>query len=166
MQVCLIGKDRTQVGPVWRAACLPPPVAVKHRPDALRFHQPARWRKLLLSAEEPSCLSPPGIFQLTKAVLPQEGFPSPLVGSLGFVNNGRICFLPSLISSQFTLPLPFLYFFENSVQQCFTIVCNYEIDSNRVTGQSSHFCLSSGEKMREWLNVEKKEKRIIVEMQR
>lgn len=102
--------------PAWRAACLPPAVAVKHRPDALRFHQPARWRRLLLNAEEPSCLSPPGIFRLTKAVLPQEGFPSPLVGNLGFVNNRRIFFLPSLISSQFTLPLSFLYFFENSVQ--------------------------------------------------
>lgn len=165
----LLGKDRTPVCPVWRAACLPPPVALKLRPDALRFQQPARWRRLLLSTEEPSPLPPPGIFRLTQAVLPQEGFPSPSVGSLGFVNKRRFFFffLPGLISGQFILPLLALPDISSkivlsSVLQLY--VTMRLIVSNRIKGQSSHFCLNSAEKMREWLNVEKKEKRIIVEM--
>lgn len=166
--MCLLGKDRTPVGPVWRAACLPPPVALKLRPDALRFQQPARWRRLLLSTEEPSRLPPPGIFRLTQAVLPQEGFPSPSVGSLGFVNKRRFFFfLPGLISGQFILPLLALPDISSkivlsSVLQLY--VTMRLIVSNRIKGQSSHFCLNSAEKMRKWLNVEKKEKRIIVEM--
>lgn len=44
-----------------------------------------------LVLQEPSCLPPSGIFWLTQALLPQEGFPSSSVGSLDFVNN-RIFF--------------------------------------------------------------------------
>lgn len=117
--MCLLGKDRTPVGPVWRAACLPPPVALKLRPDALRFQQPARWRRLLLSTEEPSRLPPPGIFRLTQAVLPQEGFPSPSVGSLGFVNKRRFFFFPPRFNLRPVHPplaCPSGYFFKNSAQ--------------------------------------------------
>lgn len=45
-----------------------------------------------LGLQEPSCLSPSGVFWLTQAVLPQKSFPSPSVGSLSFENNREFFF--------------------------------------------------------------------------
>lgn len=119
-------------------------------------------KALSLGLQEPSCLSPPGSFWLTQAVLPQEGFPFPSVGSLCFGNNRGIFFfyqiwpqanLPS--SCRWYIPMKIVL----SSGLYVYIMWNLEIDSNRIKRQSSLFCLNSEEKVREQLNVEKRKKK-------
>lgn len=126
-------------------------------------------KALSLGLHEPSCLSPPGSFWLTQAVLPQEGFPFPSVGSLCFGNNRGFFFFYQ-IWPQANLPSPCRWYIPMKIVLSSGLyvymMWNLEIDSNRIKRQSSLFCLNSEEKVREQLNVEKRKKRKTVEMKR